>query len=228
MNLRMIENKLIVGKTINDVWRDALWCAVREGYSYQITEGSYVGQKRLQLDRLCIEITEPSTRPLSVYLPEGSGIPAPTNEESIHSYFFKYLMSEEKLPNEDYTYGQYITKQIPRVIEKLDRSHGGTNQATITIGDADSIDLKDPPCLRTIDFKVVGDRLDMSVFFRSWDIFVGLPENLGGLQLLKEYVLSTLAFPLFDGKIFAYSSGAHIYEQYFDIVDTLNVDKIRL
>jgi len=31
-----------------------------------------------------------------------------------------------------------------------------------------------------------------------------------------------------DGKIIAYSDGLHLYEQYFSIVDCLNVQKIEL
>jgi thymidylate synthase len=55
-------------------------------------------------------------------------------------------------------------------------------------------------------------RCNLSVFFRSWDIFAGLPENLGGLQMLKEYVLASLdeSGHITDGHIIAYSDGAHI------------------
>jgi thymidylate synthase len=64
------------------------------------------------------------------------------------------------------------------------------------------------------------------VLFRSWDIVSGFPQNMGGLQILKEYILSHLTFPCSDGKLIAYSDGAHIYEQYFDLVNLLNIEKI--
>ena len=35
-------------------------------------------------------------------------------------------------------------------------------------------------------------------------------------------------FDVEDGPLIAYSSGLHIYEQYFKIVDMLNVDKIKI
>jgi thymidylate synthase len=66
----------------------------------------------------------------------------------------------------------------------------------------------------------------MGLFFRSWDLFTGLPENLGGLQLLKEYVLAQLEFQVQDGPIVAFSDGLHLYEMYFNLVNVLNVDKI--
>lgn len=214
---------LIQERTIDQAWRMTLWYCARYGYNYVIKKGSYEGQIRKQLDRLVVVIEEPWTRPLAVWLPENSGIPAPTSEEKIHTYFYEYLVTDTKSEQEDYTYGQFIAPQLPPLIDLLNRSQGATNQACISIGDRGSIELHDPPCLRVVDFKVVEGKLTLSVFFRSWDIFVGFPENLGGLQLLKEYILQHLCFPVEDGPIIAYSSGAHIYEMYFPVVNQLNV-----
>ncbi len=212
-------------RTIEQAWRMTLWYCARYGYSYRVEKGSYEGQIRKQLSHLAVIIEEPHTRPLAVTMPENTGIPAPTSEEKIHSYFYEYLVTDTKEDKEDYTYGQYIAPQLPTVIELLNSSRGNTNQACITIGDPGCIRLADPPCLRVIDLKVVEGKLQMTVFFRSWDIFVGFPENLGGLQLLKEYIIMHLDFPVEDGPIIAYSSGAHIYEQYFPIVNLLNAHK---
>ena len=136
----------------------------------------------------------------------------------------EYIMSGQIHGREDYTYGSYIEPQLSYIIEKLIQSKGDTNQATISVGDREAAKLADPPCLRTVDFKVVNGYLNMALFFRSWDLFCGLPENLGGLQMLKEYVLANIEneFPVLDGKIIAYSAGLHLYEQYFDLVKMLN------
>jgi len=218
-------DNIIISRTIEDAWRDALWCVVRNGHDYKIEYGSYVGQIRRQLEHVAIIINEPWVRPLApISLP--GGLPLPTSEEKIERYFAEYIMSEEKEETEDYTYGQAIAPQVPKIIEILNRSKGNSNQACISVSDWNSINLKDPQCLRLVDFKVVRGKLNMSLFFRSWDCFAGLPENLGGLQMLKEYLLIHLNFPVQDGKIIAYSSGLHIYEMYFPIVDMLNVDKI--
>lgn len=213
-------------RTIDQAWRMTLWSCARYGYSYRVEKGSYEGQIRKQLNRLMVQIDEPYTRPLAVSMPENTGLPAPTSEEKIQTYFYDYLATDTRSEKEDYTYGQYIAPQLPVLIDLLNRSGGATNQACISIGDAESIRLNDPPCLRVVDFKVVDGKLTMSLFFRSWDIFVGFPENLGGLQLLKEYILMHLEFPVGDGPIIAYSSGAHIYEQYFPLVNLLNTHKI--
>lgn len=221
----MFKNNIVKARTINDAWRDTMWLCVVNGYDYKIEQGSYVGQIRKQLEYLTIIIEEPWQTPLAVSLPEGLGFAPPTSEEKIQNYFFNYLLSNKKEDKTSYTYGQYILKQIDPVINKLYNSNGNTNQAVISIGNERSIYLNDPPCLRTIDFKVVDGKLNMTVYFRSWDIFAGLPENLGGLQLLKEYVLNFLD-DTEDGKLIAHSAGAHLYEMYFSLVNQLCVDKI--
>ena len=220
--LDQIDNKLIIGNTINDIWRDALWSCVRNGYEYKINQGSYIGQHRKQLDHLILITFQPWTRPLAVQTPPS--VPSPTSEKEIENYFMDYLVSDKE--TFDYTYGQYIIYQLRPIIDMLNQSEGHTNQATITIGDQDSFELEHPPCLRLIDFKNVEGQLQMNLFFRSWDLYTGLPTNLGGLQLLKEFILQYLTFNINDGPIVAYSSGAHIYEMYYDIVNQLNVNKI--
>jgi thymidylate synthase len=157
-------------------------------------------------------------------------IPGSTDEEKIERYFTRYIMSGQKDPNEEYTYGEFIMLQLPRIINLLIHAKGNTNQATICIGSVDTTFLTDPPCLRSISFKVVEGKLNMCVYFRSWDLYAGFPENIGGLQLLKEYVLSEIeqSFPVKDGKIIAFSDGLHIYSQYFEIVKLLNIANVAI
>jgi len=217
---------IISDNTIDDVWRWAIFECVRNGRDYEIKHGSYIGQKRRQFPYVVLEVNTPWKRPLAVQMPEGSGLPAPTSEEAIHEYFLTSIINDDK-GCFDYTYGQYIYPQLERVIEIINSSDGYTNQACITIGDKDSIYLDDPPCLRSITFKRVGEQLNLAVYFRSWDLFAGLPENLGGLQLLKEYILTYLTFPIKDGSIIAFSDGLHLYEMYFPIVNILSAIKIQ-
>lgn len=224
----IFEENVIRARNIEYAWRDVMWCCLRNGYKYRVKRGSYVGQIRKQLENLMVVIEEPWTRPLAVSVPENCGVPAPTSEDRINTYAYEYLITDTKGEKEDYTYGQYISTQLEQLIYLLNVSKGHINQATMNIGNEESIFLDDPPCLRVVSFKVLPGkppRLQMSIFFRSWDIFVGFPENIGGLQLLKEYVLMHLKFRIEDGPIVAYSDGAHIYEQYKDLVNTLNADK---
>ena len=214
--------------SIDSAWRESMSMCVKSGYDFLVKGGSYVGQIRKQLPYVTIIINNPSHRPLAPILPPG--IPAPTSDDKISEYFSRYIFGSEKAENEAYTYGEFIQKQLPRILSLLIMSKGNTNQATICIGNEETTNLDDPPCLRSISFKVVNGELNICVYFRSWDLYAGMPENLGGLQLLKELVLSLLEphFPVEDGKIIAFSDGLHLYEQYFSIVDCLNVDKISI
>ena len=98
-----------------------------------------------------------------------------------------------------------------------------TNHAIIEIAQPEDITCcvgkdgkNDPPCLRLIDFKVIPpDILTVSVYFRSWDLWAGLPTNLGGLELLKQYVAEICGFQ--NGPMYAYSSGLHIYSMHEEI-----------
>ncbi len=225
---------IITGTTIDDAWRNAITACFKHGVDYEVKGGSYIGQIRRQLPFVIVNITHPWIRPLAVIPP--NPYPPPTSEDKIDFYFTKYLMSSKVEINEDYTYGSYITgipskehntskrilkPAIDMAIDILNETEGNTNQACISVGGIEAIAMADPPCLRVVDFKVINNKLVLNVFFRSWDLFAGFPENIGGLQLLKEYVLSNLTFKVGEGGIRAFSSGLHLYSQYWDIVKEL-------
>lgn len=214
--------------TLNDAWRDAMWLCVMNGWDFVVKEGSYKGQIRKQLPYVTIKVKGPGTRPLAPMLSPPNE--PPTTEEKIKEYFHNYLMSDVIHGNEQYTYGSFIKPQLMKVIELLVEAKGNTNQARIAIGDRDSVFLTDPPCLNTINFKVVEKKLVMSVVFRSWDLFSGLPQNLGGLQMLKEFVLEFIQteFEVQDGPLVAFSDGLHLYEYAFELADMLNVEKVEV
>jgi thymidylate synthase len=146
--------------------------------------------------------------------------------EYIEDYFTNYLMNPELAENETYTYASRIQYSMPnggtqleRVIEIL-KETPHTNQAVIEIAAPEDLDVchgkdgkLDPPCLRLLDFKAVpvdrGLLLTVSAYFRSWDLWAGFPTNLGGIELLKQFVSSEAS--LTNGPLYAYSAGAHIY-----------------
>jgi len=70
---------------------------------------------------------------------------------------------------------------------------------------------KTSPCLRGIDFKIKDHYLIMSVVFRSWDLYVGFPENMGGLTLLNEYICDQL-HDVQPGPLAFTSAGLHAYD----------------
>ena len=95
------------------------------------------------------------------------------------------------------------------------------NQMVLQVAQPDDMLLKDPPCLRHIDTRIQDGKLHFYPYFRSWDLWGGLHANLGGIQLLKEYVAAEIGVK--DGEIIASSKGLHIYDYSFDLAKCLRM-----
>ena len=207
MNITLIE-----ARDLSEAWFLCLGKTLTEGYEYKIDRGSYAGQKRKELEFVVIQISYPGTRPLVPDVPQG--VPPPATMDYIESYL-PYLMTAHKAEGEQYTYGQYLEKQIAEVIRMYREEGYNTNQAFMAVGDAQSIYLSDPPCLRAIDTRIRDNRLSFIVYFRSWDLWAGFPSNLAALQLLKEYMSSEIGVD--DGGLIAISKGLHLYDYCWDL-----------
>lgn len=206
---------VIEARDLSEAWFLCLRKTLNEGYVYKIERGSYAGQNRKELDFVVVQISNPGTRPLAPDVP--LGVPAPTTMEYIESYL-PYLMTAHRAEGEQYTYGQYLEKQIGEVIRMYREDGHNTNQAFMAVGDGQSIFLSDPPCLRGIDTRVRYGRLHYIVYFRSWDLWAGFPSNLAAIQLLKEYMSSEIGVA--DGELIALSKGMHLYEYAWELART--------
>ncbi len=206
---------VIEARDLSEAWFLCLRKTLIEGYEYKIERGSYAGQHRKELDFVVVQVRNPGTRPLIPDVPQG--IPPPTSMEYVESYL-PYLMTAHKGEEEQYTYGQYLEKQIPQVIRMYKEDGYNTNQAFMAVGDKESISLLDPPCLRGIDTRIRDNRLNFIVYFRSWDLWAGFPSNLAAIQLLKEYMSSEIGVG--DGEIIAMSKGLHLYQYAWELART--------
>lgn len=65
-------------------------------------------------------------------------------------------------------------------------------------------------CLRGIDCWIANDILYFWIYFRSWDHWGGFPQNLGGFQLMKEYMAMQIGVK--DGPMVVTSKDLHVYE----------------
>jgi len=203
---------LIEARDLSEAWFRCLGKTLEVGREYQIERGSYKGQTRKEVGLVVGKIQYPGTRPLIPDVP--AGVPAPTSNEYIENYL-PYLMTSHKAEGEEYTYGQYLESQIAEVIRMYKTDGFNTNQAFMSVGDAQSIKLPDPPCLRMIDTRVQDNKLNFVVYFRSWDLWAGFPSNLAAIQLLKEYISGEIGVE--DGEILAVSKGLHLYDYSWDL-----------
>jgi len=204
----------IQARDIPDAWFQCVYEIIDKGHRYQIDRGSFKGQERLEFDYITVQIKYPGTRPLIPDIPEALCIPNPVADGYIESYL-PYLMTAEKQPNEDYTYGEYLEPQIAEVIRMYRNDGHGTNQAYMTVGDPKALLLNDPPCLRGIDTRIRYGKLHFMVYFRSWDLWNGFPANLGAIQMLKEYMAQEIGVE--DGEIIAASKGLHLYDYIWEL-----------
>lgn len=213
-------------KTISDAWFQLIYNIFDNSYTQKIQKGSFENEQyRLQYPGMAVFIEHPSEDMIPV-IPPALNIPSPTTMEYIENYFANYLMDPELSENETYKYASRIHHPMPKGGTQLEsvihllRETPMTNQAIVEIGSPDDHDVcygndgkLDPPCLRLLDFKAVpvNDELELTVscYFRSWDLWAGFPTNLGGIELLKNYVAGETG--LKNGPMYAYSAGAHIY-----------------
>ncbi|MFC1971478.1 thymidylate synthase [Chloroflexota bacterium] len=207
MNITVIE-----ARDLAEAWFLCLQKTINDSYEYEIDRGSYAGQRRKELDMAVVQVCYPRTRPLIPDVPQG--VPPPSTMEYVESYL-PYLMTSNRKKGEQYTYGQYLEKQIAEVIRMYREDGYNTNQAFMAVGSKVSIRQTDPPCLRMIDTRVREGKLNFVVYFRSWDLWAGFPSNLAALQLLKEYMASEIGIE--DGELIAMSKGLHLYEYAWEL-----------
>jgi len=148
-----VKVKCVEAFDLPGAWSSLLGEVLDHGREYTVQQGSFVGQRRRELDFMSLKVTNPGHRPLIPQMPPGVGIPPPTSMEYVEEYYHTYLVGSDKQRGEEYTYGSYIHKQLLPLLEKY-KQGPNTNQACITIGDASSILLEHPPCLRLIDTRV--------------------------------------------------------------------------
>ncbi|MCX5716528.1 MAG: thymidylate synthase [Candidatus Omnitrophica bacterium] len=221
---------------LDDGWFQCLSEILEHGHVYKIERGSYEGQRRLEFDFVTLRVKNPGHQIIPI-MPESCGIPAPTSMDYIKQYL-AYLLTGQKTATEDYTYGERLVEPKARVEEivngkkmvrempldcnqieeviKIYKTHGfGTNQAVMEIGMPSDIKLADPPCLRLIDTRVRYGKLHFFLYFRSWDLWGGMPSNLGGLELVKQYMAEEIGVG--NGEIIAASKGLHLYEYAWEL-----------
>jgi thymidylate synthase len=224
----------IVANDLNDCYFQLLGFVYHYGRKYKIDTGSFAGAYRLEFDFCSGFIKYPHTRPLSPIMPEG--IPPTTTDDELDKYFANYLMDSNLEENEHYRYSSWIngcdhynkfiinSKETPLewVIRHFKEKGYGNNHCYINVGNVDSgfnYDIpydnegerRTSPCLRGIDFKIKDSYLIMSVVFRSWDLYAGFPENMGGMALLNEYVAEQLD-GIKPGPLAFTSAGLHAYD----------------
>ncbi|MBI2854860.1 MAG: thymidylate synthase [Chloroflexi bacterium] len=216
----------IEARDLPEAWFLAIKNVMLHGREYVIDKGSFESRKRKELEFAAIHISHPGRRPLVPDVPEG--VPAPTTEAYLQEYVL-YLMTDQPQPGEDYTYGQDLAPQMDEVIRLYKKWGTGTNRLCMSVGSKDSLfqyrreeetgQQASSQCLRLVDTRISDGALHFIIYFRSWDLWGGFPSNLGGLQLMKEYMAGQIGVE--DGEIVALSKGLHLYDYTWDLAKSV-------
>jgi thymidylate synthase len=105
--------------------------------------------------------------------------------------------------------GQLYLNQIEWIIQTYKRFGERNNQMVLQVAHPSDLTLIDPPCLRSIDTRIQNETLHFFVYFRSWDLWGGLPANLAAIQNLKSYMAGEIGVK--DGEMIVESKGLHLY-----------------
>jgi thymidylate synthase len=199
---------------IPDAWYKTLKLIWTKGIDFKVGYGSE--QTLTKKLNLTLEIQHPETRPL---LHEK----APNDKEYLNWYAGTYLWYPEP-DNAEYTYGNRLRKpvdQLQTVIDRL-KEQPMDRQCTAIVRRPEDIvkgKCKDPPCLTVLDFEIMNDKLQTTGYFRSWDAYAGLPCNLGGIQMVCEFMAEEIGIK--SGPLIMHSKNCHIYERQFPLVKDL-------
>jgi thymidylate synthase len=240
--MKKFEPAFINARTLDEAYFMLISKCWDHGVKYLINDGSFAGSHRLELAMASGIIHFPHTLPLAPIMPEG--IPPTTTDEKIHEYFANYLMNPELEDNEEYKYSTWINgkmfhpvhekheSQLEWCIRHFKEKGFGNNHCFITVGTpeinfnydfpySNESERRTSPCLRGLDIKIKDNKVILGVIYRSWDLFAGFPENMGGFTLLNEYIaslLSTYDFEVEPGPLTFFSQGLHCYDHQIETV----------
>lgn len=75
-----------------------------------------------------------------------------------------------------------------------------------------------PPCHLSFQVTVSDDKLNLSFYMRSCDVFLGLPFNIASYALLLHLLAKEVGYQ--EGRLCAFIGDTHIYNNHFDQVNT--------
>ena len=107
--------------------------------------------------------------------------------------------------------------QIARLIEGLRANPGGRRHIVEGWNVAELDRMALPPCHKTYQFHVAGDRLSCQLYQRSCDVALGLPFNLFGAALLTRMVAAQAGYR--PGELVWTGGDTHLYLNHADLVE---------
>ena len=138
----------------------------------------------------------------------------------VHDYYMDDVTNENRW---SYTYHQRLfdydgVNQMDKVIEMLKKCGFTRRAQAVTWQPQHDLEISDPPCLQSLLFRVQDkNKLNMSVRFRSQDLFKAFASNTFALTELQKFVADEVGVEV--GSCMCLADSMHIYGSYFDELD---------
>jgi thymidylate synthase len=110
--------------------------------------------------------------------------------------------------------GPQPTSQLERTIERLTRSHDTQSGTLVLLGPTDLDRLDDAPCVVSLTFNIVEERLYGTYVLRSEDVHNAWPLDALSLVRLQREVAGRIGIPVASATFIVHS--AHIHERDWD------------
>lgn len=195
----------IRGKYVGEVWLRLLFHIMRFGAEKQAHHGTK--QKELWNIVTVIEEEDPTDIKWAPWF------------NFTREHFEGYLpqvMTKEKIPSLEYTYGQRLrdhagVDQVKSMIEKLKKEPFSRRAVAMTWNVQSDDASTHPPCLDVVQCIVQDETLLMNCYFRSNDMFRAWPENALALRTMHKEIADATGIMM--GSLSIISASAHVYEE---------------
>ena len=136
------------------------------------------------------------------------------SEKELENYY-PQVLSDKRIEGISYTYGQRLRNnkgidQIKKIIEKLKKTKYTRRAIAFTWDVVTDYDSDKSPCLNIIQAIVQDDKLFLTAYFRSNDIYNAWPKNAFALRKLQKMIADEVKLEL--GPLIIISNSAHIYK----------------
>jgi len=207
--------RFIRARSISDAWERGINLIWRQGEEICDQRGTRI-KELLSLQVVVEHPYEDMTHPAY-----------PWTRERLEEYALQLQTGEN--PGFEYTYGERLrawaasgeeeVDQIDGIVRRLRESPSSRRACAVTwIPPIDGL-REEVPCMIVDDFKIRGERLHLSVFFRSHDFAGAYPANLYGLARLLQAISEDVGVS--PGSISTTSASAHIYDHDWDWVEEM-------
>jgi thymidylate synthase len=107
--------------------------------------------------------------------------------------------------------------QVAQLVDSLRRNPGGRRHIIEGWNVAQLGQMALPPCHKTYQFHVAGDRLSCQLYQRSCDVALGLPFNLFGAALLARMIADQAGYA--PGELIWTGGDTHLYLNHAELVE---------